>query len=132
MRPTTLTAVSLVVLCGAILAGCVVAVTPLHHQFSMNDNGGTAVTPVAEHVEAKPEKSNRESRLDEACQAGPEPVHDKRPVVPTPTAAQAEHPDEVNQILLDYIKSMDVYLASHQKKEQDHYDKWLERCKPAH
>ena len=131
MRPKTPTGL-LLATC-LILGGCVFAVTPLNHHFSVGDTDQSAQSTVRP-VEQQGTKERQETpRQSEACLKGPEPIKDKRPVMTSyVTADDVKHPDAMNQHMLDYVKALDGYIATHQKKEADHYDHWVDRCHPEH
>jgi hypothetical protein len=104
-----------------VIGGCVVAVTPLHHQFAIND----ANTPPPQPEERQHEDKPQGTRY---CDMPPGPVHDKRPILPDFTADDAKHPDVLNEKLAAFIKQQDKYIGAHQKAEDDAYDRWRATC----
>jgi hypothetical protein len=130
MRPTSQLAFLFTVSAMLLLGGCVMAITPLHHQFNLNDStNADKPPPQATTVVTDQEgPTNHKDRQDRKCAAGPEPVHDHRPIIPTFTKDDVKDKDAMNAKLIGYIKDMDAYTIAHQKREDDARAKWKEAC----
>lgn len=105
------------------LAGCVVAVAPLHRSTSITlDRAPPAppaiVAPPPAEPDAKPP----------ACPMYVPPASEAIPRVPNFTQAERNDPDKLNEQLVAYIGTLRSYMARNARSHDDTYTRYQTQC----